>query len=341
MSDKLTLWQRCEALGPQNKDRYLKMDFKEIRDTTGIVWVITHNGVQMIKVYHDGRVYGNEWLAEAIVRRFETLNNPESLEAQHHSAPKEPTREQCHELFHFIAQIGSTKSLGFDIEGNVKSHEMLVTLKQDPKFGFSITRQSYYGYHPDLLDSNRQVTFSEACEMVGFHTFEIGDTVEVFRTDPMDDHVGIDLDKRWHVGEQFVITDIQTHPWGTFLCDAIGHTLKPSRARIVKKANPLPLPETLENHRCSYVAESAKESVRIPAKEWHYMQGLATQLSTDLDSLKIMLRLSSAADTVDQPTTTLRALNATETHQIREFLRMAIEVAPIFDAMSKPIQIPK
>jgi hypothetical protein len=43
----------------------------------------------------------------------------------------------------------------------------------------------------------------------------------------------------------------------------------------------------------------------------------------------------------EQPTMGFIALSNTEAQQMREFLRMAKQVAPIFEAMSNPIQFPK
>jgi len=65
----------------------------------------------------------------------------------------------------------------------------------------------------------------------------VGDTVRCYKDDPADGDYGIALDKRWHVGETFIVTKVKETPWGIFLHDDSGHNLNIIRAELVSSVN--------------------------------------------------------------------------------------------------------
>lgn len=68
MSEKKTLWQRCEALGQFEdfRDEHLDMHFEDER------WVIHHDGHPIAFIYED-RMQGSQWLADAIISHIERI----------------------------------------------------------------------------------------------------------------------------------------------------------------------------------------------------------------------------------------------------------------------------
>ena len=64
--------------------------------------------------------------------------------------------------------------------------------------------------------------------------FKTGQTVKCIKDDPRDNFYGIEDDKRWHIGDKFIINTIDIYPYGIYLNDGNGHNLDAERAEIVK-----------------------------------------------------------------------------------------------------------
>lgn len=62
---------------------------------------------------------------------------------------------------------------------------------------------------------------------------KIGEKVRCIKNDRMDDHVGIPEDKRWHIGDEFIVVKIEELPYGTFLYNNKGQNLNLKRAAVV------------------------------------------------------------------------------------------------------------
>ena len=62
-----------------------------------------------------------------------------------------------------------------------------------------------------------------------------GDRVRCVKDDPMDEHCGVDYKNRWHIGEEFIVKEVEVKPWGTFLHDGKGHNLDIKRAKLWTK----------------------------------------------------------------------------------------------------------
>lgn len=63
--------------------------------------------------------------------------------------------------------------------------------------------------------------------------FSAGQRVRCTKNDPMDAHVGIADENRWHIGDEFVVESVEEYPWGVFLNDGEGHNLNARRAEVV------------------------------------------------------------------------------------------------------------
>lgn len=63
--------------------------------------------------------------------------------------------------------------------------------------------------------------------------FVAGKKVRCVKTDYLDDLCGIDDENRWHVGDEFVVEEVKTFPYGTFLYNKEGHNLSVKRAILV------------------------------------------------------------------------------------------------------------
>ncbi len=61
----------------------------------------------------------------------------------------------------------------------------------------------------------------------------VGDTVRCTKEDPMDDHIGIPWENRWHVGDTLLVSKIETHPWATLLFNEEGQNLSITRVEKV------------------------------------------------------------------------------------------------------------
>jgi hypothetical protein len=68
MGETMTLWQRCEALGPQSVDGI------EI-EKNGECWIIVLDGYALHYI-HEGKIPNRAWLCDAILQRFEAINRP-------------------------------------------------------------------------------------------------------------------------------------------------------------------------------------------------------------------------------------------------------------------------
>jgi len=65
--------------------------------------------------------------------------------------------------------------------------------------------------------------------------FEKGQKVRCIKDDKMDDACNISEENRWHVGDEFIVKNIEVLPWGTFLFDEEGHDLNANRAEIIEQ----------------------------------------------------------------------------------------------------------
>lgn len=61
----------------------------------------------------------------------------------------------------------------------------------------------------------------------------VGKKVRVIKDDKMDDHAGVADHLRWHIGDEFKVTQIKIKPWGCFLYNNKGNNLNYKRAELV------------------------------------------------------------------------------------------------------------
>jgi hypothetical protein len=69
-TEKMNLWQRCEALGPMEDQGVALAKHKG-------VWIMYIDGQQVFFAYEDGTINDicRAWLADAILQRFEAITN--------------------------------------------------------------------------------------------------------------------------------------------------------------------------------------------------------------------------------------------------------------------------
>lgn len=65
--------------------------------------------------------------------------------------------------------------------------------------------------------------------------FRRGQKVRCVKNDRMDDECNIAEKSRWHIGDEFIVKNIEVLPWGTFLFDGEGHDLNANRAEIIEQ----------------------------------------------------------------------------------------------------------
>jgi len=58
--------------------------------------------------------------------------------------------------------------------------------------------------------------------------------VRVIKADKMDEACRIPDDKRWHIGDEFIVDKVEITPWGIFLHDNDNHNLDYKRAEIIE-----------------------------------------------------------------------------------------------------------
>ena len=61
----------------------------------------------------------------------------------------------------------------------------------------------------------------------------LGCNVKCVANDPADERYGIPIDKRWYIGDEFVVADIMIRSYGIFICDSAGHNIKLKRVQLI------------------------------------------------------------------------------------------------------------
>lgn len=61
-----------------------------------------------------------------------------------------------------------------------------------------------------------------------------GNRVRCVAIDPRDEYYGFPDDKRWHIGDEFIVSKVEVAPYGTFLHDGKGHNMCITRAKLIK-----------------------------------------------------------------------------------------------------------
>src|SRR5688500_1045968 len=144
MENKLTLWQRCEALGPQSNSS-VALHRMEVRDGTGIVWFVGWGKTTVARIKYcismgcePANVEGNAWLAEAIILKFEALaSKPESK-------PDEPTSKQVSDLWSHCEDMSKDNLEKMDLRihcSNMQGERYLEFIRQDKRL---------FSFHLDL-----------------------------------------------------------------------------------------------------------------------------------------------------------------------------------------------
>lgn len=62
----------------------------------------------------------------------------------------------------------------------------------------------------------------------------VGDKVRCVKEDKMDDHVGIPKEKRWNIGDEFIVGRIDVEPWGVFLYHSENPDQNINAERVIK-----------------------------------------------------------------------------------------------------------
>jgi len=348
MKETLTLWQRCEALGPQKEE---SISLEQV----GVNWVIYLNDLRgghalaAIVQNPSSRKNIHGWLAYMILQRFEAIalkSMPEPVHQRENcarpltiesvvewmntwdqlkhtviplrfkedfealAAPKaihaaQPSPDNCKQLFDWVSTMDETrvKGLGLNIEGDAKTREILVKIPNSKGLGFSITRQSFYGYHDN---EHNQLTFAKACEMCAFvpraahppcpQPNSFADQVdEIKKMYPNN----CDILAEVHGDSLRVVSingrsGLSSEPWG-------------ESSVTISYPKEMPIPVNLDNMAVQYVAEAPKdhrvvtfkglteanELIETIRRSIDGSRNLAAQASTDLDKLLMGLKPSA------------------------------------------------
>lgn len=120
--------------------------------------------------------------------------------------------------------LQTISALAFDIKKELEeeNHQVKLMKKVEAKLDAA-------------LDNMTEESIKKWYDKRKIKEFEKGKKVRCVKDDKMDEAFNIPEENRWHIGDEFIIKDIEVFPWGTFLFDEEGHNLDVNRAEIVEQ----------------------------------------------------------------------------------------------------------